>query len=200
MGWFFQRPWSKVPYFFSAEKFGGYTHTRFGRDLFFFSRILEKKKQAVFFFPWKSLDATHSPEKKSVYTKDEVTLVKRDKNSVLYRSIPWEKSANKKSEFTPVNQRKCGKKKIIYMFCFFSQKICLGICFFFPRKSLSGTHTLNFRGRKKKTGPEKKNTIFTNTHDFFKKVVIFKLFPGKKKYGTFEHGFKKTEETQQRCV
>ena len=55
---------------------------------FFVSAFWKKKKQVVFFFPWKSLDATHSPEKKSVYTKDEVTLVKRDKNSVLYRSIP----------------------------------------------------------------------------------------------------------------
>ena len=131
-------------FFFSAEKFGGYTHTRFGRE--------------HCFFPWKSLDATHSPEKKSVYTKDEVTLVKRDKNSVLYRSIPWEKSANKKSEFTPVNQRKCGKKKIIYMFCFFSQKICLGIVFFFPGKVWAAhTHSISEGGKKNRSEKKKHN-------------------------------------------
>ena len=59
--------------------------------------------------------------------------------------------------------------------------------FFFSQEKFEPyTHT-QFQRAEKKTGQEKKNTIFTNTHDFFKKVVIFKLFLGKK-YGTYIQG------------
>ena len=53
--------------------------------------------------------------------------------------------------------------------------------FFFAGKDRTvHTHTLIFRERKK-TGPKKKHTILTNAHDFYKRVVNFKLFPGKLK-------------------
>ena len=183
----------KVSYFFYRKSFVTHslTHSILGKSVFLFSSL--EKKSCFFFFPWKSLDATHSPGKKSGYTKDVITLVNRDKNSVFYRPLPWDKSNTKKSEFTPVNQRKPGKKNYSHVF-FFPKKIATGNVFFFPRKSLNRTHTLNFRGRKKKTGQEKKNTIFTNTHDFFKKVVIFKLFPEKKNTVPLPETIKKINE------
>ena len=139
------------------------THTLVLDEIcFFFFRILEKKKKKGFFFF--SLEKfgrhTHSPGKKSGYTKDVITLVNRDKNSVSYRPLPWDKSTTKKSEFTPVNQRKRGKKKYLQFF-FFPKKLASGNVFFFSQKKFEPyTYTLNFRGRKKKTGPEKKKHYF----------------------------------------
>ena len=52
--------------------------------------------------------------------------------------------------------------------------------FFFSQEKFEPyTHTQFQRAEKKQVG-KTKTPIFTNTHDFFKKVVIFKLFPGKK--------------------
>ena len=144
--------------FFSREKFGGYTHTLVLDEVCFFFSAMRKKKQVVF-FPWKSLDATHSPRKKSAYTKDEITLVERDKNIVFYRPLPLVKSTTKKSEFTPVNQRKRGKKKLFTCF-FFPKKLPQEMFFFFPRKSLNCTHTLNVRGRRKKQVKKKKHNSY----------------------------------------
>ena len=70
------------------------------------------------------------------------------------------------------------EKSIHHMF--FSQKIASENVVFFQGKFEPYTHT-QFQREEKKPAQEKKNTIFTNTPDFFKKVAIFKLFPGKKK-------------------
>ena len=53
--------------------------------------------------------------------------------------------------------------------------------FFFRWKRSNRTHTHSFSESGKKQGRKKKHTIFTNAHDFFKRVVNFKLFPGKLK-------------------
>ena len=63
-------------FFFSAEKFTGYSLTRFGHFLFFFSGF-------VFFFPRKSLQATHSTEKIQPAKKGK----KKAKNGIFCRFL-----------------------------------------------------------------------------------------------------------------
>ena len=64
---------------------------------------------------------------------------------------------------------------------FFSKKFLPNSVFFFPRKSLPVTHSLDFQGRKKKkTAPEKK-TAFSLTHSFFHQKVQILNFSGEKK-------------------
>ena len=128
----------KVPYFFSAEKFGGYSLTHFGHFSFFFFPCFGKKKQAVFFFSQEKF-ASHS--------------------------LSW-KTAN----LTKKGQKRAKTALFVdfqfFSLLFFFPKTWIKILFFFPSKSSHATHSLDFRGRKKKTAPEKK-TPFLLTHSFF---------------------------------
>ena len=146
---------SKVPFFFSAEKIRGYSLTRFGQFLFFFISRFWKKKTSCFFFPRKSLQATHSAERRSIYKKRS----KQVKNGTFCQIL-------------------------VFFVVFFFPKNLDKILFFFPRKSSHVTHSLDFRGRKKKQ-PRKK-TEFLLTHSIFPKKVQISIFSGEiKKYGTF---------------
>ena len=141
--------------FFSAEKIGGYSLTRFGQFLFFFiSRFWKKKKTSCFFFPRKRLQATDSPERRSTSKK---------------RSKPV-----KNGTFCRIS---------VFFVVFFSQKISQNSVFFlFPGKDYTSLTHSNFRAGKKKTAPEKKkNSIFTHSLDFPQKSANFNLFRGNKK-------------------
>ena len=52
---------------------------------------------------------------------------------------------------------------------FFFHFFCSHILFFFPRKSLKSTHSLDLKSRKKKYNAGKKNTGFSLTHSIFDK-------------------------------
>ena len=112
------------------------------------------KKNKLFFFPRKRLQATHSPERRSTSKK---------------RSKPV-----KNGTFCRIS---------VFFVVFFFPKNFPKLCFFsFPRKRLHVTHSLEFQGRKKKTAPEKKkNSIFTHSLDFPQKSANFNLFRGNKK-------------------
>ena len=78
-------------------------------------------------------------------------------------------------------QKKVKKRQKVVFFVDFQFFCCFFFpaknCFFFPRKSLPVTHSLDFRGRKKKkTASEKKNSIFTHSLEKPQKVANFNLF------------------------
>ena len=125
----------------------------------FFWLFFSPKKidQMLFFFPRKSLQATHSAERRSIYKKRS----KQVKNGTFCQIL-------------------------VFFVVFFSQKILPNSVFFFPGKIHPSLTPSIFRGRKKKTAPEKKNSIFTHSLVFPPKGANFKLFRGKKKYGTFD--------------
>ena len=83
----------------------------------------------------------------------------------------------------PKNRPEKVKKRYLEVFFIFSRKILKTVCFFFSWKSLHFTHSLIFKGRKKKktAREKKKNTIFTHSLDFCPKVDKNKLFQGNKK-------------------
>ena len=61
---------SKVSFFFRGKDWGVLTHSLWA---FFFFRVLEKKNK-LFFFPRKSLQATHSAERRSTSKKRSKTV------------------------------------------------------------------------------------------------------------------------------
>ena len=69
----------------------------------------------------------------------------------------------------------------------FCKTVFVHILFFFPGKVYTSlTHSISKAGEKKQPR-KKKKTIFTHSHNFFKKVTKIKLFR-EKKYGTFASG------------
>ena len=110
------------------------------------------------------MQATHSPERRSTSKK---------------RSKPV-----KNGTFCRIS---------VFFVVFFFPKNFPKFCFFFPRKRLHVTHSLEFQGRKKKTAPKKK-TEFLLTHSIFPKKVQILIFSGEiKKYGTFDYRSRKTD-------
>ena len=124
-------------------------------------------KGTVFFFPGNSLPPlTHSifdfffPQKKYMFFFSQ--------EKFEGHSLTWGADIYKKRSKTRI-------------FCnFFTFGLFFFQLFFFPRKSLHPTHSLNFGRPEKKTAVKKQNTFFTHSVDFYPKVSKVKLFRGKK--------------------
>ena len=138
--------------FFFRGKVYSHSLTRFGHFLFFYGLIFFFRP--CFFFPRKSLLATHSTEKIQPAKKGK----KKPKNGIFCRFSVFR-----------------------LFFSFYGQKLF----FFFPGKVyLPLTHSISEGGKKNSVG--KKNRIFTHSLEKPQKGANFKLFQGKKKYGTFD--------------
>ena len=125
---------AKVPYFFFRGKdWGVLTHSIWAIFVFFYFPILEKKNK-LFFFPRKSLQATHSPERRSSSKK---------------RSKPV-----KNGTFCRIS---------VFFVVFFSQKISQNSVFFFPGKDYTSLTHSNFRAGKKKQPRKKKQQFYSLT-------------------------------------
>ena len=147
---------AKVPYFFISAEKLG-DSLDLGNFCFFFFPILEKKRKQSFFFSQEKF-ASHS------LTRETVDLQKKVKTGKKWHFL---------SNFG-------------FFRCFFFPKKFPKILFFFPRKRLHVTHSLEFQGRKKKKQPRKKKTAFLlNNSNFSKKCAKTNFYGEIKKYGTF---------------
>ena len=112
-----------------------------------------------FFFPKKSLQATHSAERRSTSKKRSKTV----KNGTFCRI------------------------SVFFVVFFFPKKLDK-ILFFFPGKvHTSLTHSIS-EGGKKKNSAGKKKTAFLLTHSFFHEKFQILNFSAEKKNGTFALG------------
>ena len=141
-------------FFFPGKDWGVLTHSLWAIFVFFF-RVLEKKNKLFFFFPRKSLQATHSAERRSTSKKRSKTV----KNGTFCRI------------------------SFFFVVFFFPAKSCF--FFFPRKSLPVTHSLDFRGWEKKKQRWKKKNTIFTHSLEKPQKGANFNLFRVKKKYGTF---------------